>query len=141
MGWENRGMTIPEKVAVVSEGAPAAIGPYTQAVRVGNMLYTSGQIALDPRTMALVEGGIAEQTTQVLENLQAVLRAAGAEFGAVVKTTVFLKDLGDFAVMNEIYGRFMAPAGVVAPARSTVEVAGLPKDALVEIELVAVVGS
>ncbi len=134
-------MTMTEKIAVVSEGAPAAIGPYTQAVRVGNMLYTSGQIPLDPRTMALVEGGIVEQTTQVLDNLQAVLRSAGAELGAVVKTTVFLKDLQDFAAMNEVYARFMAPAGVVAPARSTVQVAALPKDALVEIELVAVLGT
>ena len=134
------------KVAVVTAEAPAAIGPYAQAVRVGEMVYTSGQIPLDPKTMALVEGGIAEQTTQVLENLKAVLAAAGTDLTKVVKTMVFLKDLKDFAAMNAVYERFFlgGAAGatteaVVPPARSTVEVAGLPKDALVEIEVVAVV--
>jgi 2-iminobutanoate/2-iminopropanoate deaminase len=125
------------KTAISTKDAPAAIGPYTQAVRVGDMLYTSGQVALDPATGNIVPGGIAEQTTRVLENLKAVLGAAGLSFEHVVKTTVFLKDMKDFAAMNEIYAKSFAPAGVVAPARSTVQVAALPKDGLVEIECIA----
>lgn len=125
------------KDAVVTTGAPAAIGPYSQAVRVGDLLYTSGQVALDPTTGQMSTGGIEEQTTRVCENLKAVLAAAGTGFEAVLKTTVFLKDMSDFAAMNAIYARYFAPEGVVAPARSTVEVARLPKDALVEIELIA----
>lgn len=132
------------KVAVVTAEAPAAIGPYAQAIVVGEMVYTSGQIPLDPATMALVEGGITEQTTQVLENLRAVLLAAGSDLSRVVKTLVFLQDLGDFAAMNAVYERFFAgdaagAAEAVWPARSTVEVAGLPKGALVEIEVIAIV--
>ena len=135
-----------EKVAVVTAAAPAAIGPYAQAIRVGEFVYTSGQIPLDPRTMALVEGGIAEQTTQVMENLRAVLRAAGTDLTRVVKTLVFLQDMSDFAVMNTVYERYFlsGAAGLTPdavpppPARSTVQVAGLPKGALVEIEMVAV---
>jgi 2-iminobutanoate/2-iminopropanoate deaminase len=126
-----------EKKAVSTMSAPAAIGPYSQAVRVGDFLYTSGQVGLDPATGALVEGGIDAQTTRVLDNLKAVLEAAGTDFAHVVKTTVFLKNMGDFASMNAIYGKYFAPEGVVAPARSTVEVARLPKDALVEIEAIA----
>ena len=126
-----------EKKAVSTKSAPAAIGPYSQAVQVGDFLYTSGQVGLDPATGALVEGGIETQTTRVLENLKAVLEAAGTDFRHVVKTTVFLKNMGDFAAMNAIYGKYFAPEGVVAPARSTVEVARLPKDALVEIEAIA----
>jgi 2-iminobutanoate/2-iminopropanoate deaminase len=126
-----------EKKAVSTKSAPAAIGPYSQAVRIGDFLYTSGQVGLDPATGALVEGGIETQTTRVLENLKAVLEAAGTDFTHVVKTTVFLKNMGDFAAMNAIYGKYFAPEGVVAPARSTVEVARLPKDALVEIEAIA----
>jgi 2-iminobutanoate/2-iminopropanoate deaminase len=126
-----------EKKAVSTKSAPAAIGPYSQAVRIGDFLYTSGQVGLDPVTGALVEGGIETQTTRVLENLKAVLEAAGTDFAHVVKTTVFLKNMGDFAAMNAIYGTYFAPEGVVAPARSTVEVARLPKDALVEIEAIA----
>lgn len=125
------------KTAVSTTNAPAAIGPYSQAVRVGDFLYTSGQVALDPANGQLVSGGIAEQTERALENLKAVLEAAGSSLAAVVKTVVFLKDMNDFAAMNAIYGRYLAPEGVVAPARSTVEVARLPKDALVEIEIVA----
>jgi 2-iminobutanoate/2-iminopropanoate deaminase len=125
------------KIAVSTPNAPAAIGPYTQAVRVGDMLFTSGQVALDPATGALVSGGIAEQTAQVLKNLEAVLAAAGTDFTHVVKTTVFLKDMKDFAAMNELYGKSFAAEGVVAPARSTVQVAALPKDALVEIDCIA----
>jgi 2-iminobutanoate/2-iminopropanoate deaminase len=126
------------KVAVSTEAAPAAIGPYSQAVKVGNLLYTSGQIPLDPATGQMVAGGIAEQTTRVMENLKAVLAEAGLGFPQVVKTTVFLKDMNDFAAMNEIYAKYMAPAGVVPPARSTVQVARLPKDSLVEIEVIAI---
>ena len=126
-----------EKKAVSTKSAPAAIGPYSQAVRIGDFLYTSGQVGLDPATGALIEGGIETQTTRVLDNLRAVLEAAGTDFAHVVKTTVFLKNMGDFAAMNAIYGTYFAPEGVVAPARSTVEVARLPKDALVEIEAIA----
>jgi 2-iminobutanoate/2-iminopropanoate deaminase len=126
-----------EKKAVSTKSAPAAIGPYSQAVRVGDFLYTSGQVGLDPATGTLIEGSIETQTTRVLDNLKAVLEAAGTDFAHVVKTTVFLKNMGDFAAMNAIYGKYFAPEGVVAPARSTVEVARLPKDALVEIEAIA----
>lgn len=125
------------KQAVSTTSAPAAIGPYSQAVRIGDFLYSSGQVALDPATGAVVPGGIAEQTTRAIENLKAVLTAAGASLAQVVKTTVFLKNMGDFAAMNEVYGRYFAADGVVAPARSTVEVARLPKDGLVEIEVIA----
>jgi 2-iminobutanoate/2-iminopropanoate deaminase len=125
------------KTAVSTPKAPAAIGPYSQAVRIDNLLYTSGQVALDPATGQLISGGIAEQTERALENLKAVLEAAGSSLRAVVKTVVFLKEMNDFAAMNAVYGRYLAPEGVVAPARSTVEVARLPKDALVEIEVIA----
>ena len=125
------------KIPVHTKDAPAAIGPYSQAVRVGDLLFTSGQVALDPDSGLIVQGGIAEQTTRVLNNLAAVLAAAGSSLHDVVKTVVFLKNIGDFAAMNEIYGKFFAPEGVVPPARSTVEVARLPKDALVEIEVIA----
>ena len=127
------------KIAISTKDAPAAIGPYSQAVRVGDLLFTSGQVALDPATGQIVTGGIREQTTRVLENLKAVLIAAGSDLNNAVRTVVFLKDMGDFAAMNEIYGRYLAPEGTVAPARSTVEVARLPKDALVEIEVIATV--
>ena len=139
-------MSESEKQAVVTSGAPAAIGPYSQAVRVGDLLFTSGQIALDPVTGAMLEGGVEAQTVRVCENLKAVLEAAGVGFAQVVKTTVFLKNMGDFAAMNTVYGRYFAPEGmagregVAAPARSTVEVARLPKDALVEIEVIAKLG-
>jgi 2-iminobutanoate/2-iminopropanoate deaminase len=127
------------KIRISTTQAPAAIGPYSQAVRIGDTLYTSGQVALDPATGALVPGGIREQTSRVFDNLTAVLKEAGLDMSHVVKTTVFLKSMGDFATMNEVYARYLAPEGedVVPPARSTVEVAGLPKDALVEIELIA----
>ncbi|AXC10796.1 Endoribonuclease L-PSP [Acidisarcina polymorpha] len=131
-------MTSTAKIPVSTDKAPAAIGPYSQGVRVGDFLYTSGQVALDPATGQMVSGGIEAQTTRVLENLRAVLGAAGASLTQVVKTTVFLKDMNDFAAMNAIYGQYFAPEGAVAPARSTVEVARLPKDALVEIEVIAV---
>ncbi len=124
-----------EKIATAH--APAAIGPYSQAIRLGNLLFTAGQIALDPATQQIVAPGIQEQTSRVLENLKAILESAGSSLAQVVKATVFLKDFNDFAAMNEIYARYLAPEGVLAPARSTVEVSRLPKDALVEIELIA----
>lgn len=128
----------PAKSAIATTAAPAAIGPYSQAIRIGNTVYTSGQVALDPATGDLIAGGIDAQTTRVLENLKAVLAAAGLDFAHVVKTTVFLKDMADFAAMNALYAKYFAPEGVVAPARSTVQVAALPKGALVEIECIAI---
>ncbi len=130
-------MSQSSKTAIATQQAPAAIGPYSQAIRVGDMLFTSGQVGLDPVSGQMVPGGIAEQTTRVLENLKAVLTEAGLDFSNVIKTTVFLKNMSDFAAMNEIYAQYLASQGIVAPARSTVAVAGLPKDALVEIEVIA----
>jgi 2-iminobutanoate/2-iminopropanoate deaminase len=120
---------------VSTDRAPAALGPYSQAVRVGNLLFTSGQVALTPDG-AMVEGDVRAQTTQVMENLRAVLEAAGTGFEHVVKSTCFLRDMNDFAAFNEVYGGFF-PGD--PPARSTVQVARLPKDAAVEVELVALV--
>ena len=114
--------------------APAAIGPYSQAIRVGNLVYTSGQIPIDPATGALVEGGIKEQTRQSLLNVQAILAEAGLSLSDVVKTTVFMADMNDFAEMNSVYAEFFAQP---YPARSAVAVKSLPKGALVEIEVVA----
>jgi 2-iminobutanoate/2-iminopropanoate deaminase len=125
------------KTAVATTDAPAAIGPYSQAVQAGHLVFTSGQVGLDPATGAMVAGGIQEQTTRVLENLKAVLGASGLSMAQVIKTTVFLQDMTDFAAMNEIYAQYLAAEGVVPPARSTVAVAGLPRGALVEIELIA----
>ncbi|RXH58926.1 RidA family protein [Granulicella sibirica] len=129
--------TTTDKNVIATTDAPAAIGPYSQAIRVGDMLFSSGQVGLDPKTGEMVAGGITEQTTRVLENLKAVLAKAGFGLEHVVKTTVFLKQMSDFAAMNAVYATYLAPEGVVAPARSTVQVAGLPKDALVEIEVIA----
>ncbi len=125
------------KTAIHTEAAPAAIGPYSQAIRVGDMLFTSGQIPTDPKTGNFVPGGIKEQTRQVLENLKAILAQAGIDFTHVVKTTVFLESMADLAAMNEVYATYLAPAGAIPPARSTVQVAALPKGALVEIEVIA----
>jgi len=115
-------------------GAPKAIGPYSQAVKAGGFVFCSGQIPLDPATGELVGGGVETQTRRVMENLKAVLEAAGSSLDKVVKTTVFLKDMNSFAKMNETYGEFFKAD---PPARATVEVARLPKDVLVEIEVVA----
>ena len=124
------------KRAIETSDAPKAIGPYSQAIVANGFVYTAGQIGTDPKTGSLVAGGIAEQTEQALDNLALVLKAAGTGFDAVVKTTVFLADMNDFAAMNEIYGkRFSKPY----PARSTVQVARLPRDARVEIEMVALI--
>ena len=125
------------KNVIATPSAPAAIGPYSQAIRVGNLVFTAGQIALDPATQQAVSGGITEQTTRALENLKAILEAAGSSLAKTVKATVFLKDFNDFAAINAVYGAYLAPAGITPPARTTVEVSRLPKDVLVEIELVA----
>ena len=125
------------KQAIATTAAPSAIGPYSQAIRSGNLIFTAGQIALDPATGNIVAGGISEQTARVLENLKAILESAGSSLDRAVKATVFLKDFNDFAPMNAVYANYLGGEGRVAPARSTVEVSRLPKDALVEIELVA----
>jgi len=125
-----------ERTIVATDGAPAAIGPYSQGVVAGGFFFSAGQIPLDPATGELVEGGIAEQTERVMRNLAAVLEAAGTSFERVVKTTCFLADLEDFAGFNAVYGRSF---GENPPGRSTVQVAKLPKGALVEVECVALV--
>lgn len=123
---------------ILTQEAPAPIGPYSQAILLdGKMLYTAGQIPIDPSTNGIVEGDIKVQTRQVLKNLEAILRAAGCSTSSVIKTTVFLKDMGEFTAMNEVYAEFFS---VSTPARSTVEVSRLPKDVKVEIEAIAVVG-
>jgi len=125
---------LPVKVRVQTESAPAAIGPYSQAIRANGFVYVSGQIPIDPQTGEFVAGGVREQTEQVLKNLSAVLNAAGSGLEHVVKTTVFLADMKEFAAMNEVYAKFFA---IEPPARATVAAAGLPRDARVEIEAVA----
>ena len=124
------------KEIVQTENAPQAIGPYSQAVKVNGLVFASGQIPIDPGTGQFVEGGIEEQTRQVLKNLSAVLHAAGSGLDRVVKTTVFLADMQEFAAMNEVYGQFFAQE---PPARATVEAARLPRDARVEIEAIALI--
>lgn len=126
-------MTKKQPTVINTDKAPAAIGPYSQAIRLGGLLFTSGQIPLDASGQ-LVEGGIEEQTHQVFRNLEAVLEAAGASFSDVVKATVFMKDMNQFATVNGIYASYF---GEHKPARSAVEVARLPKDVLVEIEVIA----
>jgi 2-iminobutanoate/2-iminopropanoate deaminase len=125
------------KEVIATSGAPAAIGPYSQAIRVQNLLFTAGQIPLDPATGKLVEGDIRVQTTRVLQNLEAVLTAAGSSLGNVIKTTCFLANLDDFAAFNEIYAQFFTAQ---PPARSTVQAARLPAGAQVEVECVALCG-
>jgi 2-iminobutanoate/2-iminopropanoate deaminase len=122
------------KQAVSSPDAPKAIGPYSQAVRAGQLLFLSGQVPIDPATGLIVEGDIAAQTRRVFENLGAVLKAGGRSYADVVRTTVFLADMNDFAAMNEVYGQYFTEP---YPARATVQVARLPKDARVEIDLIA----
>jgi 2-iminobutanoate/2-iminopropanoate deaminase len=126
-----------DKTVIATPDAPAAIGPYTQAIRTGDFLFMAGQIALDPATMQIVSGGVTEQTERAIANIRGVLKAAGLDFSNVVKVTVFMKDLKDFAAMNEVYARAFINADGTAPPRSTVQVAALPKDALVEIECIA----
>ena len=119
---------------ISTDKAPAAIGPYSQAIAAGDLLFTSGQIPLDPATGQMVQGDVRAQTERVMENLAAVLAAAGASFESVVKATIFVQDLGDFATVNEVYGKRFSRN---PPARSTVQVAALPRGAKVEIELIA----
>ena len=125
---------MPHKQIISTHYAPAAVGPYSQAVRVDHLIYTAGQIALIPQTGKLVEGGIEEQTQQVMKNLAAILEAAGSSLVNVVKTTIFLTDINDFAKVNQVYGSFFSDA---PPARSTVQVSALPLGAKVEIEAIA----
>lgn len=122
------------RTALTTTDAPAAIGPYSQAITAGDFLFASGQIPLDPATGQLIEGGIAEQTHRVFKNLAAILAAAGIGFDKVVKTNVYLQDMGDFAVMNEIYGTYFPSP---APARATIQAARLPRDVKVEIDFIA----
>ncbi len=123
------------KKIILTPNAPAPIGPYSQAVLSGNTLYTSGQIAIDPKTGELVTGDIQQETRQVMENMKAVLEAAGMDFSDVIKTTIFIMDMADFGKINEVYGSYFTTD---APARETVQVAGLPKGVNVEISMVAV---
>ncbi len=122
---------------ITTDGAPAAIGPYAQGVRVGNLVFTAGQGGLDPVTGQIVPGGIREQTARTLENLKAVLEAGGSSLGQAIKVTVFLKDMNDFAAMNAVYASYFGADSDALPARTTVEVARLPRNLLVEIEVVA----
>ena len=122
------------RTAIATDGAPDAIGPYSQAVRDGRLLFVSGQVALDPATGTLIDGDVTAQTDRVLRSAGAILLAAGAGFGDVVRTTVYLVDLADFGAMNEVYARYF---GAPAPARSTIQVAALPKGASVEIDMIA----
>ncbi len=125
---------MPSLQTVHTPAAPAAIGPYSQAIVAGTLVFTAGQIPLDPKTMQIVEGDVAAQTARVMENVKAVLEAAGASLQSVVKTTVFLADMADFAAMNEVYGQYF---GDHKPARSTVQAARLPRDVRVEIDTIA----
>ena len=119
---------------ISTTAAPKAIGPYSQAIRAGGLVFVSGQVAIDPATQQVIVGNVAAQTERVLENVSAILRAAGTSLDNVVRSTVFLKNMDDFSSMNEVYGRFFRSS---PPARSTVEVARLPKDVLVEIDVIA----
>ena len=125
------------KTPIHSSDAPAAVGPYSEAIRVSNFVFASGQVGLDPKTGEMVPGGVTEQTHRAIRNLQAVLAAAGLTLADVVKTTVYLQDMGDFAVMNAAYGEHFGQHGSAPPARSTVQVAKLPLSALVEIDAIA----
>ena len=125
------------KTVIATDKAPAAIGPYSQGVRVGNLLFTAGQAGVDPATQQVVAGGITEQTARTFENLKAILEAGGSSLAQVDKATVFLKNINDFAAMNAVYSAYFGQAAAPLPARTTVEAARLPKDVLVEIELIA----
>lgn len=123
---------------IQTDDAPAAIGPYSQAMKLDQLVFTAGQVAIDPQTMEVVDGDVTAQTERVMQNLAAILDSAGAALGSVLKTTVYLADMNDFAAMNEVYGRHF---GEHRPARSTVQVSRLPKDVLVEIDAIAHAGS
>jgi 2-iminobutanoate/2-iminopropanoate deaminase len=132
MHFNSRRNSVKEIIA--TDNGPKAIGPYSQAVKANGFIFVSGQIPLDPKTQSLIEGDIAKQTERVLENLKGIVEAAGSSLDRVVKTTVFLSDMNDFAKMNEVYARYFTAS---APARATVQVARLPRDVKVEIELIA----
>ena len=134
--WRNSVGDQAHRQVISTSHAPAAIGPYSQAIKTGNLLFTAGQIPLDPATMKLVDGDVTVQAEQVMKNLEAVLTAAGSGFAHVVKTTCFLADLNDFPAFNAVYGQYF---GEDAPARSTVQVAKLPVGSLVEVECVALI--
>ncbi len=119
---------------IATADAPQAIGPYSQAIRAAGMIFTSGQVAIDPATQQVITGDISAQTDRVLKNLEGILKAAGSSLDKVLRCTVFLKNMGDFAAMNEVYGRYFKQA---PPSRSTVEVARLPKDVMIEIDVIA----
>lgn len=125
------------RIVIATDQGPKAIGPYSQAIKTNGFVFLSGQIPLDPSTQQMISGNVATQTERVLQNIAGILEASGTSLARVVKTTVFLKNMGDFAAMNEVYGRHFSTA---PPARSTVEVARLPKDVLVEIDVIALVG-
>lgn len=125
------------KTIISTPNAPAAIGPYSQAVRTGNLIFTAGQGPIDPATQKIVAGGIVEQTTRVMENLKAILEASGTTLEKAVKANVYLQDLNDFQAMNAVYAKYMAPEGTPPPARTTIQAARLPGDILVEIEVIA----
>ena len=125
------------KGVVLTEKGPKPIGPYSQAVKSNGFLFASGQVSLDPRSNEFVAGDIRQQTERVMENIKGILEAGGVNLNHVVKTTVFLKDMNDFAAMNAVYARYLAPEGVTPPARTTVQAARLPGDILVEIDVIA----
>jgi 2-iminobutanoate/2-iminopropanoate deaminase len=127
------------KLRIRTDHAPAAIGPYSQAIVLNNVAYTAGQVALDPETGNLVEGGIEAQTARVLDNLTAVLEAAGTNLNNVVKTTVYLESMGDFGAMNSVYAKYFNPD--MPPARTTIQAGGLPRNALIEIDCIATLDS
>lgn len=129
-------MNQPKKI-IATEGAPKAIGPYSQAVRAGDFIFVSGQLPMDPETMQLIDGDIAAQTERALKNIVAILKSEGADFSNVVRATVYLADINDFAAMNEVYARY---AGDAPPARVALQVARLPRDARIEIDAIAYVG-
>jgi 2-iminobutanoate/2-iminopropanoate deaminase len=127
---------MPEKVVVKTDKAPAAIGPYSVAVCYGNLIFTAGQLGIDPKSGEIVKGGIGEETRQALTNIQTILKAADTKMNQVIKTTVYLKDMEDFAAMNAVYAEFFTDS---FPARTTIQVVALPKQAAIEIEAIAVV--
>jgi 2-iminobutanoate/2-iminopropanoate deaminase len=127
---------MPEKVVVTTDKAPAAIGPYSVAVCYGNLIFTAGQLGIDPKSGEIVKGGIGEETRQALTNIQTILKAADTKMNQVIKTTVYLKDMEDFAAMNAVYAEFFTDS---FPARTTIQVVALPKQAAIEIEAIAVV--
>jgi 2-iminobutanoate/2-iminopropanoate deaminase len=134
---QNRQSRLKMLAAVSTESAPKALGPYSQGIRAGQFLFVSGQVPIDPQTGALVQGTIGDQTRRVFQNIGEILRAGGASFQHVVRTTVYLADLGDFSAMNDVYATFFTPP---QPARSTIQAARLPRDARIEVDVIAFLG-